>query len=125
MAAKRSMFNENEKKPEFIKMTKRTLKYIFETAWKEKKIVYLLFAVKFIAGALGEFKLLLLPKLLIDEVEAISQGTAVQEHLHNAIIYVAFTIAAEFLSNVLMNIADSKLNYYSTYFDRPKRFNNN
>ena len=118
MAAMRAMFEENEKRPEFIKMTKRTLKYIFKIAWKEKKIVYLLFATKFIAGALGELKLLLLPKLLIDEVEAISTGADISTHLHNAIIYIAFTIAAEFLSNVLSNIGDSKLNYYSTFFDR-------
>ena len=99
-------------------MTGRTLKYVFETAWKEKRFVFFLYFIKLIGAVLGEFKLLLLPKLLVDEVVAISQSASVSEHIHNAVIYVALTVGAEFLSKLLINIADSTLRYESVYLDR-------
>ena len=105
-------------KPGVLKMTRRTMKYVFKTAWKEKKLVYLLYLLKFIAGALGELKLLLLPKLLIDEVVALSDGAALDMHLNNAIFYIGLTLGADFLSKTLMNVADSTLAYCSIYLDR-------
>ena len=104
--------------PGVMKMTHRTMKYVLKTAWKEKKIVFLLYIIKFIGAVLGELKLLLLPKLLVDEVVAISEKAAVTEHLHRAVIYVILTVGAELLSRTLMNIADSSLSYYSVCLDR-------
>ena len=95
-----------------------TLKYVFQVAWREKKIVFLLYFLKLAGLVLGEFKMLLLPKLLVDEVVAISGGADLQVHLHNAIFYVALTAGAEFLSRLLGNIADSSLSYESVYLDR-------
>ena len=105
-------------KPGIWFMTRRTLKFVFKTAWQEKKIVFLLYIIKFIGLVLGELKLLLLPKLLVDEVVAISGGAAVEQHLHNAIVYVVLTVGAELLSRTLGNIADSSLSYCSVYLDR-------
>lgn len=120
MAHKKLAFDDVNKgnKTPFAKMTAKTLKFVFKTAWEERKSVFLLYTLKLFAGALGEIKLLLLPKLLIDEIEAITLKADVSLHLHNAIVYVALTLAAEFLSNVLMNVADSSLNYCSQYFER-------
>ncbi len=115
------MQDENKKKtdgPGIWLMTSRSLKYVFKTAWDEKRIVFLLYFIRLVGAVLGEFKLLLLPKLLVDEVVAISEGAALSQHLSNAILYIALTLGAELLSNVLQNIANSTLNYESVYLDR-------
>ncbi|MCR5558099.1 MAG: ABC transporter ATP-binding protein/permease [Butyrivibrio sp.] len=77
-----------------------------------------MYLIKLIGAVLGEFKLLLLPKLLVDEVVAISEGADLSQHLSNAILYIALTLGAEFLSNVLQNIANSTINYEKVYLDR-------
>ena len=105
-------------KPGILKMTRHTIRFVLKTAWKEKKSVYLLYLLKLIGAALGEFKMLLLPKLLIDEIAAIAGGASLEEHLDNAVFYVGLTAAAELFSRVFQNIADSTKNYYSTIFDR-------
>ena len=115
------MQDDNKKKtddPGILHMTGRSLKYVLRAAWDEKRIVFLLYFIRLIGAVLGEFKLLLLPKLLIDEVVAISSGAALEQHLKNAIFYIALTLGAELLSNVLQNMANSALNYESVYLDR-------
>lgn len=109
---------EKEKKPGLIFMTRRVMRYVFKTAWREKKIVFFLYFIKLIADIFGEFKMLLLPKLLVDEIVAITNGAGIEEHLHNAIFYVILTAIAELLSRVLVNIADSSLSYEAVYLDR-------
>ena len=115
------MQDDNNKKtdaPGILLMTRRALKCVMSVAWKEKKIVFLLYFIRLIGAILGEFKLLLLPKLLVDEVVAISEGAELSVHLNNAILYIALTIGTEFLSQVLQNIANSTLNYESVCLDR-------
>lgn len=112
------MDSDQGKTPGLWLMTRRTLGFVIRTAWQKKKIVFFLYLVKFLGGALGELKLLLLPKLLVDEVVAISLGESLEQHLERAILYVGLTLAAELLSRVLGNIADSSLSYCQVFLDR-------
>ena len=112
------MDSDQGKTPGLRYMTKKTLGFMIRTAWQKKKIVFFLYFVKFLGGALGELKLLLLPKLLVDEVVAMSRGESLEQHLQRAILYVGLTLAAELLSRVLGNIADSSLSYFQIWFDR-------
>ena len=108
----------DEKRPGKLFMTKETLKFMLKLAWREKKSVYFIYLLRFFATALSEIKVLLLPKLLVDEIVALKDGAPVEDHLKTIIIYVALTVTAEFLSSVLSNIAGSSLNWYNEFFDR-------
>ncbi|MBP5332136.1 MAG: hypothetical protein J6Y89_09825, partial [Lachnospiraceae bacterium] len=115
-----SFLDEKEQadKPGLIFMTRKVLKYVFSVAWKTKKSIFFMYFLRFLGSALSELKVLLLPKLLIDEIVAIKDGAAVETHIKTIVLYVALTVSAEFLSRLLSNIANSSINYYSTIFER-------
>ena len=98
-------------------VTKKTLGFMLSFAWREKRSLYLLYLVRFIGSALGQLKVLLLPKLLVDELMAVIGGESVDQHLKRIIIYAAITVTAELISSVLINIADSKRNVYAQIFN--------
>jgi ATP-binding cassette subfamily C protein len=107
-----------EKGPSVWHMTKRSLGYMLKIAWTEKKSVFFLYILKFFGAALSELKVLLLPKLLVDEIMAIKSGLPLEDHMQRILLYVGLTVGAELLSRFLGNTADSSLNWYSAYFDR-------
>ncbi len=100
-----------------LKITKKTLSFMLSFAWKEKKSLYFLYLVKFIGSILGQIKVLLLPKLLVDELMAVIGGESADQHLRRIIFYVALTVTAELVSTILNNISDSTRNVYSQVFD--------
>ena len=114
----KNMKHAEDETPSMWYMTRRTLKYILKLAWKEKKIVYFYHFMRFIGEGLSEVKMLLLPKLLVDEIVAIIDGAGMEEHIGNAVLYIALTVAAEFLSGLIVTTSQKKLNYYGVYFNR-------
>ena len=107
----------SEKSASNLKITKKTLSFMLSFAWKEKKSLYLLYLVRFMGNVLGQIKILLLPKLLVDELMAVIGGESAESHLKTIIIYVAVTVTAELISTVLINIADSTRNVYAQVFN--------
>lgn len=107
----------SEKSASNLKITKKTLSFMLSFAWKEKKSLYLLYLVRFMGNVLGQIKILLLPKLLVDELMAVIGGESAEKHLKTIIIYVAVTVTAELISTVLINIADSTRNVYAQVFN--------
>ena len=114
----KNMKHAEDETPSMWYMTRRTLKYILKLAWKEKRIVYFYYLLRFIGEGLSEVKMLLLPKLLVDEIVAIIDGAGMEEHIGNAVFYIALTVAAEFLSGLIVTTSQKKLNYYGVYFNR-------
>ena len=106
--------NKKEKRPRVVF---KTLKYMLSVVSRKAKGLYALYFVKFIGSALGEVQTLLLPKLLVDELELVIKGADKSAHLRPVIIYVALTLAAQFLSRLLNNICDSHKNVYSNITD--------
>jgi len=98
-------------------VTKKTLSFMLSYAWKQKRSLYLLYLIRFIGSALGQLKILLLPKLLVDELMAVIGGESPDQHLKRIILFAAVTVTAELISSVLINIADSKRNVYSQIFN--------
>ena len=98
-------------------VTNKTLKYMIAFAWKEKKALYLFYLIRFLGDVLGQLKVLLLPKLLVDELMAVIGGAPADAHIRNIVLYAGITVTAELLSSVLINIADSTRNVYSQVFD--------
>lgn len=110
------MFDSEDKKSD-IKTTFKTLKFMLDTAWKQKKFLYFLYFLRAVSDALSELKLLLLPKLLMDELVAITGGAELEEHLHLVITYVVMTLVAELLSRVIGNIASSNISVCAEQLD--------
>ena len=102
--------NEEQNSKVSLAVTLKTAKYLIRFGAKHDKRLFYMYIVKFIGNVLGEFKTILLPKLLMDELGLILDGAPVSEHLRTIIIYVALTIIGELVSNVLTNIADSHIN---------------
>ncbi len=109
---------DKDKGPGIWTMTRKVLKFVFKTVWHEKKSVYLLYLLSALGNGLSELKVLLLPKLLVDEIVAIKDGMPVEDHLKNIVFYVILTVTAEFVSRLLRNIANSSFSWCQTYFDR-------
>lgn len=109
---------QTEKKPGIVFMTVKCLKYFLSVAWKEKKSIFFFYILRFMGSALSELKVLLLPKLLIDEIVYIKDGAPLEEHIKAVVLYVALTVVAEFVSRLLSNIANSSITWYRTFFDR-------
>ena len=55
-------------------VTKKTLRFMLAFAWKEKKTLYAFYLIRFVGDVLGQLKVLLLPKLLVDELMAVIGG---------------------------------------------------
>ncbi|MBP5454322.1 MAG: hypothetical protein J6Y09_06905, partial [Lachnospiraceae bacterium] len=118
MAMNLSKHVEVKDNPGMLYMTRRTMNYVFKVAWKEKKIIFFYYILKNIGYVLAEMKMLLLPKLLVDEIVAITEGAALEAHIKNAIFYVALTVLAESLSKLFVDTAETKIAYYSVFFER-------
>ncbi len=118
MAMNLSKHVEVKDNPGMLYMTRRTMNYVFKIAWKEKKIIFFYYILRLIGNVFSEIKMLLLPKLLVDEIVAITEGAALEAHLKNAIIYVALTVLAESLSKLLVDTAEKKIAYYNVFFER-------
>lgn len=106
--------NKKEKRPRIVL---KTLRYMLSVVSEKAKGLYALYVLKFIGNALGEIQTLLLPKLLIDELELVIKGADKTAHIKPVIIYSALTLAAQFLSRLFSNICDSHKNVYSTITD--------
>ncbi len=107
-----------DKKLTALKMTIPTLKYMLKTAWKAKKSVFFIYLLDFIGMALGDLKLILLPKLIVDELVLIKGGAPASEHLSNIILYVGLTVVLEFISRVIQEGGARLKDYYSEWFDQ-------
>ena len=97
---------------------KKTLGFMLKTAWREKKSLYFLYLLRFVADALGEIKTLFLPALLINELTLIVQGEPVEQHLRRAIIYVICTLLAEFVSGGISQSANFFLSINRQWFNQ-------
>lgn len=111
------MGKNKEMKKEKPHIIGKTLSYMLKTAAKEAKGIFAMYALQFIAEALGELKNLLLPKLLIDELMLVIDGGTFEEHLRRLVTYVVITIVAEFISRLLNHVARSHINCYATSMD--------
>lgn len=98
-------------------VTKKTLRFMLAFAWKEKRVLYAFYLIRFVGDVLGQLKVLLLPKLLVDELMAVIGGADANAHIRNIVIYAGITVTAELLSSVLINISDSMRNVYSEVFN--------
>lgn len=97
---------------------KKTVLFMMKIAWKEKKSLYFLYLLKFVADALGEMKNLFLPALLINELKLIIDGESLEMHIHQSIIYVVITLLAEFISSGINQTANALINIDRQWFDR-------
>lgn len=98
-------------------MTKRVLPFMIKTAWREKPSLFLLYGLNLFAGVLSKIVQILLPKFLIDELVLLYEGASALTHIKNAVFFVVFIIAGDFLANILRNFVDLSKEVYREWFD--------
>lgn len=97
---------------------RKTIAFMMKLAWKEKKSLYFLYLLKFVADALSEMKNLFLPAMLINELTLIVAGESLETHIRKSIIFVIITLIAEFVSSGINQTANALINIDRQWFDR-------
>lgn len=106
---------------ENLHITGRTLRFMLQTAWKERPSLFLVYLLLFLAQFLMKAKDILLPKFLIDELMLIIAGAPLKEHLQKVAFYVVLTIIVEIVARSLENLAnllqDVMREWFGEYFE--------
>lgn len=90
-----------------FQMIKASLAFMLETAIKQRKAVFIVYLLRFLSDAFSEVKMLLLPKLIVDELMAIKDGALLKAHLDNILIYVGITVIGELLARLFQSSSNS------------------
>lgn len=96
----------------------RTLGFMFQTAWKEKPSLFLVYALLFVSELSKKAILVLLPKFLIDELTLVFQGAMPKDHIKNLVFYAALNCGVAFVGNIINALANQYKNVLRTYFDQ-------
>lgn len=89
------------------RVVRRVLGFMLKIAWKERPSLFLLYAASFVAQCLQKVQIVILPKILMDELMLILEGGPAPAHLQNAALYVALICGLNLFCNILTGIASS------------------
>lgn len=105
---------ENAKTGEIVR---KTLTYMLQTAWQEKPTLILLYGLRLFAQCMQKVQIIILPKLLIDELMLLVSTTSSKIHLQKVISYVILICGTNLIANILSNISFQKCSVIQTWFD--------
>lgn len=115
--------NKNIKsKFESIRICRETLSFMIKLAWRKKPVLFLLYIVNLCIDVFNRTWEILLPKLLMDELQLFLSGAETTQHLHNICMYAAISVGAEMLASIISifsnnqgkNVLDE---WFSEYID--------
>lgn len=89
------------------RVVRRVLGFMLKIAWKERPSLFLTYAASFVAQCLQKVQIVILPKILMDELMLILEGGPAPAHLQNAALYVALICGLNLFCNILTGIASS------------------
>lgn len=115
----------SEKKENRVKNRKKiweTLSFMIKLAWREKPILFWIYALRLLANVFDRAWQIFLPKLLMDELQLFLTGAEAARHLHNLGMYAVISVALTMVGNALTDIVDghakSALNeWFQEYID--------
>lgn len=90
-----------------VRICRETLGFMIKLAWREKPVLFLLYAVRLCKDVLNRAWEVLLPKFLMDELQLLISGGDISLHLHNACIYAVISVVAVLLGNIIGSITDN------------------
>lgn len=91
---------------ENIHKCRETLWFMIKLAWHKKPILFLVYAVRLLGIVFDRAWQILLPKLLMDELQLFLSGAEASLHLHNLGTYAAIAVGASLASGIIMSIVD-------------------
>lgn len=91
------------RKTEKEAVTMETLLFMLSTAWREKKLLFLVYAVQLLAQVIPKMLEIILPKFLIDELMLIINGEPLEEHLYRVLALAGITVGAGLLTNLVQS----------------------
>lgn len=89
-----------------IKKTWETCRFLLKLTWQKKPILLLVYAIRLLRNVFDRAWQILLPKLLMDELQLFLAGAEVSLHLHNIGMYAVISVGVTFLSNIIGSIVD-------------------
>ena len=96
---------------------KNTLKYVTKTVWKNKPQLYFIYLGYFLLMFVEMGINILLPKFIIDEIVLIVQGADVSLHLRNAVCFIALSLGANFLYELIRRVLGHYVTYLNEFFN--------
>lgn len=97
-------------------ITRKTLKFVFKTAWKERPSVFLVYLMKFISEFASKMQNAIMAKLIIDELVLMITGAEFAQHLANAAIFAGLYIVIQLLTGVLGSAATQLESVHQEWF---------
>ena len=91
---------------------------MLKTAAREKPALFAVYFLRLLRELINRSQMVILPKLLIDELVAVYNGADLAQHLRIAGIYPLITLCAQFISNIMNSIATRATDVYSEYFNQ-------
>lgn len=89
-----------------IKKTWETLRFMLKLTWQKKPILLFVYAVRLCRDVADRAWQILLPKLLMDELQLFLSGAEVSLHLHNIGMYAAISVGVNLLLRIISSIVD-------------------
>lgn len=94
----------NKDRWESIKKSRETLSFMLKLAWEKKPILLLVYVVLLINRVLDRAWQILLPKLLMDELQLFLTGADASLHLRNIGMYAAVSVGLTFVFGIIGSI---------------------
>lgn len=91
---------------ENIKKTWETCRFLLKLTWQKKPILLLVYVIRLLRNVFDRAWQILLPKLLMDELQLFLIGAEASLHLHNIGMYAVISVGVTFLSNIIGSIVD-------------------
>lgn len=89
-----------------LKKSGETLAFMLKLTWRKKPILLLVYAVSLLRSVFDRAWQILLPKLLMDELQLFLSGAEASLHLHNIGMYAVISVGVNLLSGIIGSIVD-------------------
>ncbi len=85
---------------------RETLAFMLKLTWKKKPILLVVYVVRLLRNVFDRAWQILLPKLLMDELQLFLSGAEASRHLHNLGMYAAISVGISLVTGIIGRIVD-------------------
>lgn len=100
-----------------IRICMETLSFMIKLAWRKKPVLFLLYIVNLCKDVFNRTWEILLPKLLMDELQLFLSGADKSLHLHNICMYATISVIAQMLAQIINNLFNNARNVLDEWFN--------
>ncbi len=93
---------------ESLNKSRETIVFMLKLAWHKKPVLFLIYGVRLLRDVFDRAWQILLPKLLMDELQLFLTGAEAARHLHNICMYAAIAVGVSLLAGIIGNVVDNQ-----------------